>query len=622
MQETVFHLTSRPFSVDIRVERYFPGESIEAARVAIARTIERAEGSSLIVGPPGSGKTMLCHVLAEQFRGQLASVILSGGRLPSRKSLLQAILYELGLPYRRMDEGELRLALIDHLAPRDDGMQGMLLLVDEAHTLSPKLLEELRLLTNLVRQGSPRVRLVLAGGAVLEERFASPKLAAFNQRLTARGYLEPFSSEETQQFIRAQLAAAGGQPDLIFTEKALRAIHRTTDGVARLVNQLCDHVLLLASAGTPSGNEASPIDEQGVEEAWADLQQLPMPWNTDSAPEGPLGGETPTTVDFASVDDDLDDFEDSGSDGGGFEDEDGGQDSDRAQTVPFQPAEAAMSDPTDQLDSIQDQLDNVEEDFQPAGSIGPKVELAFEKVDDPFGDKYRQDNEVSVASEEVGVADEADEFDDDLGTPIDAPSKSRSDVLSPEGAAVEPEPEMDYDANRPSGNVEPGPEWEAVTELPRPAAMQETASVDVSHEPAATAFESQSAVEEKGEGQEEFVFDPATDPVYPPAASMPGRALPLASGPVAAIDSDIATPSEVKLPAVELPPQESLPSQSPPLSKPPLLEPSLQKVPSQELPSSPVPTPPPLKSRDSKDRQPTGTRRYGQLFSGLRKEGR
>src|SRR5262249_19017974 len=162
----------RPFAAVPRVDRYYPGEAVEAARLALARCIERAEGCALVVGPPGTGKTLLCQVLAEQFRGSLSPVLLSGTRIISRKALLQAVLYELGLPYRRRDEGELRLTLIDRLNTAAAQPASLLVLVDEAHTLPAKLVEELRLLTNIIRQGQSRVRLVLAGAPVLEERLA------------------------------------------------------------------------------------------------------------------------------------------------------------------------------------------------------------------------------------------------------------------------------------------------------------------------------------------------------------------------------------------------------------------------------------------------------------------
>ena len=101
--------------------------------------------------------------------------MLASGRLSTRRALFQAILYELGRPYRGMDEGELRLAVVDYLMAGDNNSRGLVLLVDEAHTLPLRLLEEIRLLTNLARSGQPLVRLVMAGGPALEERFASPE---------------------------------------------------------------------------------------------------------------------------------------------------------------------------------------------------------------------------------------------------------------------------------------------------------------------------------------------------------------------------------------------------------------------------------------------------------------
>src|SRR5205085_9428246 len=100
--------------------------------------------------------------------------------------------------------------LIDHLSPRDAtsaavATKGLLLIVDEAHSIPLRLLEELRLITNLVRGGVTRVRLILSGGPQLEERFASPKLESFNQRVAVRCYLESLDRQQTIDIIRHQL---------------------------------------------------------------------------------------------------------------------------------------------------------------------------------------------------------------------------------------------------------------------------------------------------------------------------------------------------------------------------------------------------------------------------------
>jgi hypothetical protein len=187
--------------------------------------------------------------------------------------MLQAILYELGRPYREQDENELRLSLVDFLMSSDYCPAGMLLIIDEAHVLPLRLLEEVRLLTNLVRDGQSQVRLVLAGNHALEERFTSPKLESFNQRLAARCYLDRLNRDQTAAYIREQVTLAGGEPQALFADDAHKAVYSATDGIPRLVSQVCDHALILAAVG-----RRKMVTAQIIEEAWADLQQLPAPW--------------------------------------------------------------------------------------------------------------------------------------------------------------------------------------------------------------------------------------------------------------------------------------------------------------------------------------------------------
>src|SRR4029078_3163671 len=249
-----------------QVTRYFPGSSIEDARNRLGRAIERGNGPGLVVGGPGTGKSLLLQVLASQFHEQLDVVLPPCARLCTRRSLLQSILFELGLPYRSRDEGELRLSLLDHLLSKDECPSGLLLLVDEAQTLPPALLDELRVLTNLVSGSRPRVRLILAGSSSLGECFTDPELESFSQRLTARCYLGSFTQQETTQFIRAQLAAFGVKSDDIFAADACEAVFEATDGVPRLVNQLCDRALVDAnSAGR------TKIDRQVIQGTWGDI---------------------------------------------------------------------------------------------------------------------------------------------------------------------------------------------------------------------------------------------------------------------------------------------------------------------------------------------------------------
>ena len=124
MYDAYFDFSRRPFASVPQADRYFPGSTIEAARQTLARCVERGEGAGMVVGPSGTGKTLLCQVLTEQLKDSFQVALLASGRLSTRRNLFQAILYELGRPYHGMDEGELRLALTDYLLAGDDCPQG------------------------------------------------------------------------------------------------------------------------------------------------------------------------------------------------------------------------------------------------------------------------------------------------------------------------------------------------------------------------------------------------------------------------------------------------------------------------------------------------------------------
>jgi type II secretory pathway predicted ATPase ExeA len=426
------------------VNQYFPAEAIENARQVLTRCVERAEGVGMVVGPSGTGKTLLCHVLAEQFRHTLAIALLASGRLSTRSALYQAILYVLGRSYRGMDEGELRLALVDYLTTCDQRPDGLLLLVDEAHTLPLRLLDEIRMLTNLVCNGQSRVRVLLVGGPLLEERFASPKLESFSQRLVARCYLEPFGRDETQRYIRAQIGAAGGDGLQVFTTEAAQAVHHATDGVPRLINQVCDHALLLAHAdGSPR------IDARRIDEAWGDLQQLPSPWNADETPNPNDGG----VIEFGGLDDDEMPCR-----------QESGAGSSAAPSLRLSPTEdEAFDEPAERAGRIERALaelepaarteEDAEDEFRPAGTIGPEVEVIFDDWKDPFGDDFEHEEviveryaaPVVCHREPAGSASESDVPQTSEGTPaagaaeaamnID-PDRRDQAVGKPRGAGV------------------------------------------------------------------------------------------------------------------------------------------------------------------------------------------
>jgi len=378
MYNSFFGFRESPFASVPLAQHYFPAAAIESARAKLARCAERGEGIGLVVGRSGLGKTLLCHVLSEGFRSRFQVAILAAGRLGSRRSLLQALLYSLGKPYRGMDEGDLRLSLLDCLSDTQQYPNGALLLVDEADLLPLRLLDEIRLFTNLAVDGKPRLRPILVGACRLEERLNSPRLESFNQRIVARCYLEPFAQAETQQYIHTRIKAAGGAAEELFPAETCRAIHVATDGVPRLINQLCDHVLLLAYVGG-----SRRIDPALVEEAWQDLQQLPVPM---SRPERSCP-DSSGVIEFGQ----LEDLEDT---------------PEQNRCVAEQPSlrvvsEAAAghetdSEPTVRLAAIESMVEQLDDEFRPAGTIKPEVELFFAEDEFPLAEAFEEEELVET----------------------------------------------------------------------------------------------------------------------------------------------------------------------------------------------------------------------------------
>lgn len=284
MYETYFGLVNRPFLTVPTLERYYPGSTIEQTFQMAARAISRAEGPVAIFGGTGLGKTMLCLRIAEYFRRNHDVVMLSSSQLITRRALLQSLLFELKMPYRNLNEGELRLTLMNRLQPSTEhpGL-GLLLIADEAQTLSPKLLDEIRLLTNITRDGMPRVRLVLCGTMKLEDSLSNPRMESLCQRLSCRCYLTPLTPQETAGYVAHKIELSGVPVGTVITREAIDAIYRGTDGIPRLIDQLADQTLLLAAH-----ERQRPISAALVGKAWGMLQQLPNPW---SEPESIKGAE-------------------------------------------------------------------------------------------------------------------------------------------------------------------------------------------------------------------------------------------------------------------------------------------------------------------------------------------
>jgi type II secretory pathway predicted ATPase ExeA len=242
-----FGLRRRPFPATPDAGSYYPATGHEAVLARLLAGLADGEGVLLVTGQPGTGKTLLCHCLLDRLPAGTTTAFLTNCHLRDRAALLQAILFDLPLPYEGRTEQETRLALTEHLLANLSQNRSTILLVDEAHHLSADLLEELRLLGNVESRAGKALQVILLGQPTLADHLQSPELFALRQRLVVRLELETLPLQEAADYLLHHIRAAGGRPEAVIDEEALEVLARGSRGVPRLLNQAANQAFTLAA---------------------------------------------------------------------------------------------------------------------------------------------------------------------------------------------------------------------------------------------------------------------------------------------------------------------------------------------------------------------------------------
>ena len=271
MEENRFGLTRRPFPPTPDTALYYPATLHEAALAALQRGISEDEGFVLLTGAPGSGKTLLGYLLLERLGEDCVSAFLTNSHFADRSALLQAILYDLGLPHDGATEQGLRLRLTDHLLKACQEEKRTIVVLDEAHHLNADLLEEIRLLANLEAGSGKAVQFVLLAQPNIVQTLQQPGLESLQQRIAVRPELLPLEVEEAYDYLLHHLRLAGVKPEKVFEETALEAIARGAAGVPRCINQVAHMALVLADEG-----ELTSVDAEAALEALSMLGLAPV----------------------------------------------------------------------------------------------------------------------------------------------------------------------------------------------------------------------------------------------------------------------------------------------------------------------------------------------------------
>ncbi len=247
MYKLHFKLEDEPFLNSPAPDSAFQSDDLQEALAHFQHVLEKKEPFFLLIGEAGFGKTTAIQVLLEQIPRGVSAAIINHTTLSPRE-LLDEVAFVFGL---EVVEGEPKRLLIRRMKEHfeqlhQQGWQALLIL-DEAHLLTPSALEELRLVSNWSDESGTLVLMNLVGQPELAERLRSAKLRSLRQRIRVRYSLKALSCKETGDYLFHRLKGAGSKrPHQIFSPEATRALYEQTHGVPREINMLADGSLLNA----------------------------------------------------------------------------------------------------------------------------------------------------------------------------------------------------------------------------------------------------------------------------------------------------------------------------------------------------------------------------------------
>lgn len=244
MYEQFYQLSADPFRLAPDPRFCFRHRSYARAQAYMDHALGQGEGFIMVTGRPGTGKT----TLVEQFIAESPPNSLTSGCLLSTQigadDLLRMVAYAFELNGQGLDKATLLYRFEQLLIEiRESGRQA-LLIIDEAQNLTPRALEELRLLTNLRLKYQPLLQVFLVGQEQLQRFLNSPEMEQLRQRLLATCQLEPLNLAETHAYVEHRLRCAGWNADPHLTKEVFPLVHRFSEGYPRYINRACSRVLL------------------------------------------------------------------------------------------------------------------------------------------------------------------------------------------------------------------------------------------------------------------------------------------------------------------------------------------------------------------------------------------
>ena len=239
-----FRLSDLPFSIAPDPAFLYMSTKHREALAHLVYGVSSDSAFILLTGEVGTGKTTVCRCMLDQLPDNCDTAFILNPKL-TEEELLASICEEIGIEYPVATASVKNLVdrINNHLLKSHAAGRRTLLIIDEAQILSPSVLEQLRLLTNLETNRCKLLQIILIGQPELRKMLERPELRQLSQRITARFHLDPLSRRDIANYVGHRLTVAGARRQL-FSPSVIKRIFGLSGGVPRLINLICDRALL------------------------------------------------------------------------------------------------------------------------------------------------------------------------------------------------------------------------------------------------------------------------------------------------------------------------------------------------------------------------------------------
>jgi general secretion pathway protein A len=248
MYNAFFGFSDNPFNLSPDPAFLYRSKQHEEALANLIYGVQSRKGFIVLTGEVGTGKTTMLECLRDFLESQYTEFAFIFNSRITSDQFFEMIAYDLDLRCTRTSKTEVLFALNQLLLQQTQQARTTVLIVDEAHNLEWEVLEEIRLLGNLENRRGKLLQIILAGQPELDRKLDAPNLRQLKQRIVLRCALQPFTLAETTEYMNTRIEKAGMPNQQIFDPEMTAEIHSRSQGIPRVINAICDNLLLTSFA--------------------------------------------------------------------------------------------------------------------------------------------------------------------------------------------------------------------------------------------------------------------------------------------------------------------------------------------------------------------------------------